>query len=361
MGELVLTALGAAVLLAVVYDAHSTILHSRGRNGPIAQLLFNSIWRLAVAVSPDSNPGRRHRQLNAIGPLLMPLLISIYLVLLLFGFALIYYPRIGTEFVFTSQASVGDWNSSLYFSAVTLTTTGYGDIAPHTSAMRVVAFVESLAGLGLISLSISYLVAIYRALERKRTAALGFYLQAEAGSGAVSFIANHMVGGKLSGLAPTLRAGSRDLQEMFESHVEHPIIHYFHPEEVYKGLPRVLFVSFELCAIIKSCFDRDEYRDLLQRAEVATLESSALHILDNFTASLGIKKSEQPDDPEGLRHHVERTIERLGRAGVKTRPDAYRAFEEYAAHRAQWAANLHAFARYLGYDWEEITHEADLE
>ncbi len=42
-----------------------------------------------------------------------------------------------------------------------------------------------------------------------------------------------------------MRTATRDLHELLESHVEHPIIHYFHPLEVYKGLPRALFVILE--------------------------------------------------------------------------------------------------------------------
>ncbi|HEX8183821.1 MAG TPA: potassium channel family protein, partial [Blastocatellia bacterium] len=234
----------------------------------MSRLIARSIWRVALVYSFKLSRKKRHDHLNSIGPLLMPLLIGLYIILLIVGFALIYYPHMPEHFTMSVDAQTPRWVESFYFSSITLTTLGYGDIVPKSSVMRIVSFLESAAGFGLISLSITYLLTVYRALERKRAAALNFYHAAEGGADVVGFIANHFVMGKLSGLAASLRLPARDLQETLESHFEHPILHYFHPSQVYKSLPRVLFLALEICAVIKSCLDNEQYNELHERPEV---------------------------------------------------------------------------------------------
>jgi hypothetical protein len=72
--------------------------------------------------------------------------------------------------------AVADWNpaaftmpaggtmdmfTSLYFSFITLSTVGYGDIAPVTKAARMLAAMEAVVGLFYVAVLISRLVAIY--------------------------------------------------------------------------------------------------------------------------------------------------------------------------------------------------------
>ena len=151
------------------------------------------------------------------------------------------------RFVFGSLAF-----KSFYFSGITFLTIGYGDILPITNFTRIVAIVEGASGIGIISLSITYLLTVYSALEHKRAVALKFYHQARQGADISGFIASHFSRGRFHSLTESLREATRDLQESLESHLEHPVIHYFHPLEVYKGFPRALFVVLETVAIINA-------------------------------------------------------------------------------------------------------------
>lgn len=366
MNKLFFTSLGVCIILVVTNEAYVTILHSRGRNGPISHLICRAIWRLARATASKASRKRRHIRLNSIGPMLMPTLIGVYITLLILGFALVYYPHMTTDFLIVPEAASPPWIESLYFSGITLTTVGFGDIAPRTNFMRLAAVIESGAGFGLISLAITYLVAVYRALERKRTAALAFYHQAEGSADVIGFIANHMVAGKLSGLAPNLRVIARDLEEMLESHIEHPIIHYFHSVQVYKSLPRVLFLSLEICAVIRSCLDQQEYANTHERPEVRTLELSASHVLEEFIALLRLNRSsanrgESPsDESRRLETRFNHTIASLEEAGIKTGRDCEAGLKIYKACRNEWEESLFGLAEHLGYDWDEVTGDGAL-
>jgi hypothetical protein len=360
------TVLGVSLLSLVAYDVYATILHARARSGPIGETLNRLFWRITRAFAFKFSRPRRHKLLNIVGPLLLPALIVVYILFLLTGFALVYYPRMPAQFTVQPSAVARSWIESLYFSGITLTTVGYGDIAPHSPVMRLVALVEAASGLALISLAITYLITVYGALEHKRAVALSFYHQAEEGANVAGFITHHFVGGKFFGLESVLRQAARDIQALLESHVEHPVIHYFHPLEVYKSLPRVMFLALETCAVIRSCLDRDEYGYICDHPEVRTLEASAYHVLHDLVGSLELERRARRrketffEESRRWRHRFEQTMESLSEAGIKIGPDLETAWTHYRRRREDWEAQLYRFSTYLGYEWDEITGDRDL-
>jgi hypothetical protein len=224
---------------------------------------------------------------------------------------------------------------------------------------------EGAAGLGLITLAIAYLLMIYTALERKRAVALSFYHQAGEGADAAGYIAHHFVEGKFYGLRESLREAARDIQGLLESHVEHPVINYFHPFEVYKGFPRIVFLLLEICAISRTSLDPGQYSELRNYPEVRTLDANTRYVLGELVASLGLERRERERDdkrPADERRWLKRyrlNLSRLAEAGIKTREDAARGFEEYRALRKEWEDKLQRLSNYLGYDWDEITGDLD--
>jgi Ion channel len=366
MRTVLFTLAGAGLLSLVAYDVYATILHARGRSGPIGETLNRTVWRVTRAGAFRLSRPRRHKLLNIVGPLLLPLLIILFIVLLIAGFALIYFPHMPASFNVDPLATSPAWIESLYFSGITLTTVGYGDIAPRTVEMRLVAMIQSTSGFALISLVVTYLITVYSALERKRAVALSFYHQAEEGADVASFITHHYVDGRFYGLEAMLRMATRDIQELLESHVEHPVIHYFHPVEVYKSLPRVLFLALETCTVIRSCLDEDAYPETRNHPEVRSLQASARHVLSELYASLdlerrSLRRQETPfEEARRWEQRFKQTMGRLDRVGIKTLRDPDKGWEEYRAQREEWESKLHRFARYLGYDWDEVTGDRDL-
>lgn len=367
MGVSLYTTLGLLLIALVVYDVYATILHARARSGPISESLNRAVWWAARRIANRLSRHRRHRWLNAIGPLLLPALIITFILLLVSGFALIYFPRMPGHFSVDQDVISSAWIESLYFSGITFTTLGYGDITPRSIEMRFVALVEGASGFAVISLAVTYLLTVYRALERKRAVALSFYHQAEEGANVAGFVTHHFVAGGFHGLRDVLRIASRDIQELLEAHVEHPVIHYFHPVEVHKGLPRMLFLVLEICTVLHACLDEDEYQQAHSHPEVRTLEASALYVLNSLVASLGLEQQAEErletsvEEARRWRQRFKQTMDHLTEAGVKTRRDRKGSLEEYRSRRAAWEGQLHRFAIYLGYDWDEVTGDRDLQ
>lgn len=360
------TICGLLLVLLVACDVYATILDARARAGPISEFINRNTWYAVRHIAFRFSRAGRHRLLNLIGPLMLPALIAAYIVLLVSGFALIYYPRMPSHFNIDGNLNAVTWFDSFYYSSMTLTTVGYGDITPMSTSMRFVSMIEGATGFALISLSVTYLITVYRALERKRIVALSFYHQAGEGADVAGFIAHHFVAGRFYGLDTVLNMAARDIQELLESHVEHPIIHYFHPVETYKSLPRILFLTLETCAVIHSCLDPEEYPETTQHPEVRTLRASAGHVLEQLVtlvASGGVKKALDDSESENSQRWRRRYLDtrrKLSECGIKTCTGTA-GWEEYRKQRAEWETSLNRFASYLGYEWDEITGDRDLD
>src|SRR5215212_10277768 len=147
MGTFIYTAAGFVLLALIIFDIYATVLHSSARYGPVGESLNRSVWRVTRAAAFGLARANRHRLLNMVGPLLLPLLIVVYIVLLVTAFALVYYPHIPGGFTFSAGHPEPDWIDAVYFSGVTLTTVGYGDMVPRAAPLRFIALFEGASGL----------------------------------------------------------------------------------------------------------------------------------------------------------------------------------------------------------------------
>jgi hypothetical protein len=154
--------------------------------------------------------------------------------------------------------------------------------------MRLLALSEALTGFGFISLAVTYLVSLTAALERKRAVALFFYHQARQGADVAGLLINHFVCGRFVGVENIFAGAARDLQGLLESHIEHPLIHYFHPIHVHKSLPRMLFLVLEACAVTRACLDNQAYEELCRHPELRTLEETSRHVLTELATTVGV-------------------------------------------------------------------------
>src|SRR5687768_10846739 len=117
--------LGAALVLLALADVFLTVLHPRADAGVVSPRLNRAIWTLFRV---GSRPFRRRGEfiLCYAGPVLLALTVAVWVMLLVVGFALIYWPALGREI-----AAIGDtphdFATALYFSGTCLTTLGFGD------------------------------------------------------------------------------------------------------------------------------------------------------------------------------------------------------------------------------------------
>ena len=125
----------------------------------------------------------REQVYSAYGPLSLLLLLFLWAMLLILGFALFYF-ALGTPFTdvmgVQTAAGLSRFRTDLYVSGTTLFTLGLGDVVPHSLGARTLIIFESGVGLGFVALVIGYLPVLYQAFSRREVSIA--LLDARAGS-----------------------------------------------------------------------------------------------------------------------------------------------------------------------------------
>lgn len=116
-------------------------------------------------------------------PLAIVLAITFWAALVTIGFGFVFwgfYPDGFSQRLPIHESLVGRLWSVFYFSLVCLTTLGSTEVVPKEHWIDVVAGLESLIGISLVTASVTWIVLIYPALGRTRTLARRVYTLARA-------------------------------------------------------------------------------------------------------------------------------------------------------------------------------------
>ena len=151
---ILLPLLGAALILLVFLDVFLTVLFARIGTGVLSHPLACYTWLVLRAAS---KPFRKHRGqlLAVVGPLMLPMLVGVWILLLVLGFALIFYPFLGTGIIATSGSTPTDFSTAIYLAGDSLTTVGASDIAPRYPLIRIAYLICSFTGLSILTLTLT--------------------------------------------------------------------------------------------------------------------------------------------------------------------------------------------------------------
>lgn len=172
--DVVLTVAGIAIIVVALRDMFYTLLHPAG-TGAVSTVVLSLVWRLSRATG--------HRIGPIVGPAGMVIVIGIWVASQVVGWALIYLPGVPEAFTYSAgvnPAAYADFAEASYFSFVTLTTLGYGDVAVIDPWMRAFTPLEALTGFALLTSALTWFTQIYPALTRRRALALRLHGFAEA-------------------------------------------------------------------------------------------------------------------------------------------------------------------------------------
>ncbi|WP_436791912.1 potassium channel family protein [Yinghuangia sp. YIM S10712] len=166
--KLVVSCLGAVLVMAALRDVFHTLWHPTRRGGA-SRLIMAGAWRLAHLY-----PARQGLA-QLVGPLAMVLVVALWASAIVVGWAVVYLPHMPEGFTFGAGLRPEEHTNlldSVYLSVVTVTTLGFGDIAPQADWLRVAAPLEAMVGFALLTASVSWVLQIYPALVRRRSLAL---------------------------------------------------------------------------------------------------------------------------------------------------------------------------------------------
>lgn len=158
--------LGAALILLCLDDVFHNLFHPAGQ-GRLSGFAMRGTWRLSRRL--------RRRPSPMTGPVGIVAVIAMWVLLQVIGWALVYLPQVPAGFAYSPGVDPSRYPpffESLYLSLVALTTLGFGDVVPTHPALRILAPLEALTGFVLFTACVSWIMQLYPALNRRRTAAL---------------------------------------------------------------------------------------------------------------------------------------------------------------------------------------------
>jgi hypothetical protein len=227
--QLIFTGAAAALLALLATDVFLTAFHPRGVGGPLNTLQNRLAWRIALRIGRITP-----RALRVAAPLMVVLTLASWFVILVVSFALAYYPWMET-FLVSDGSLRAHWVEALYYSGYTAATLGFGDLVPGLQRFRLLAPIEAFLGFSLISVSVTYLLAVYRELLAMRTLALDIAVHFREGD--EHFLALARTPAEQQTLATWCDSITSSLIRSLEAHFQYPILHYFRPADDRRALP----------------------------------------------------------------------------------------------------------------------------
>lgn len=245
----------ALVFLAVVMvDAFQTIILPRRpvNRIRITRLFFYVTWNPWRAVVRRITHRRRREQLFSVfGPLSLLMLFAFWALMLISGFALLYF-GLGTPFLDPGHPTTlfAHLSTCLYISGSTLFTLGLGDVTPTSHIARALSVLEAGLGLAYLGMVVGYVPVLYNTFShREVTVAL---LDSRAGSPptAGELLARHSFDGGPETLARLMEEWERWAAELLETHVSYPILCFYRSQHDNQSWLAAVTAILDACALL---------------------------------------------------------------------------------------------------------------
>jgi hypothetical protein len=349
---------GVLLMLLTLIDVFLTVLYARANTGIISPRLAHVVWWIFKTTSKLF--GRKQGKiLSFCGPAILVSLVLVWALTLALGAALIIHPKLGTSVRAESGETKKDFMTALFAGGSSISIVGASNFAPQSDAFRMIFLFNSLIGVSVTSLTLTYLMQVYTALHRRNTLGLNLHLASAETADAAEFIAGLGPAGKFEPSYSSLAEFASDLSWAKESHHFYPVLFYFRFPDVYYSVSRVTLVSFDTVTLIRSGLSDAKYGWLKESAAVDQLWCGSRLLLETLMQRFVHEDpaaSRRPDKEtsELWRRRYFAALRRLRQAGIDTIEDEQEGADAYVDLRNQWHWYISRFAPLLGYSMEEI-------
>ena len=246
----VVIVLGCALIIIVWWDAFEAVVLPRRvtRRFRLTKVFYRSTWIPSAALARRmSSRTRRESYLSFYGPLSLILLLSIWALGLIVGFALVQWAT-GSA-IHTPDRGI-TFGTYLYLSGTTFFTLGLGDVTPLAPLGRALAVLESGTGFGFLAIVIGYLPVIYQAFSRREVSIS--LLDARAGSPptALELLRRHSHGSEIEEIQRLLHEWERWAAELLESHLSYPVLCFYRSQHTNQSWLAALTTILDTSALI---------------------------------------------------------------------------------------------------------------
>ena len=352
---IVLQIAGGVIILVALIDVYLTVLQG-GAVALLSNHLNRMIWRTfrwTSAYVPS-----RDAFLTYAGPTIIFATVGMWVVLLLVGFALVYWPALGDGVTASDGPTPSGFATALYVSGFSLSTLGTGDLIAQDDRYRLLMAFEAIVGFSVVTASLTYLLGVYNAITSNNAAAAWMHHATGDRGDSVQLLCHLGPGGDFNGARGTLSTMSHDLVEIVESHHTYVVLRFFRFTNPDLSLPRVALLTLDTTSLIATALDDGAYRTLQGSAAVVQLRKGGRQLVtelapDFIPSGMPAEEARHLDEP-AWREHYRDALRALREEGISTTADAEAGEERYVALRREWMPLVAAFTHYLAYDWHEV-------
>lgn len=344
---------GAVVLAVTLLDVFLTVLYARAGTGLLAPRLARGVWRVFRGLSG----GRRAGILSYCGPAQLVALVLMWGVLLALGAGLVIHPALGGGVESSSGATDTDFVTALFVGGSSMSIVGASDYGPTSPGYKLLFLFDSLVGLSVTSLTLTYLMQVYTALRSRNT--VGLTVQAQSGEtgDAAELLVRWGPRGRFEGGYNNLSTLAGEVVAVKETHHFYPVLFYFRFKDASYAMSRILLVALDAAALVRTALDPRELGWLQESAALSELERASSMLLRTLNESFPVQDAPSAASArsrERWRLRYGEALLRLREAGIPTRADPEAGAREYVELRATWQPGIEALAPALRFRMEEV-------
>jgi len=339
---------GYILVTLVFYDVFHSIIVPRVssvyfRIAPFVgrRVLFPNYVRLVDLKPLDK---WRDELLGLYAPLYFSFLILLWLILLIFGFALLFY-----GFREDFRPPIASFNEAIYFAGSSVLTLGFGDIVAFGTRVRFLVLIAAVSGLSYMALSISYLFTLQSLVQQREQVVNTVVSRAGTPASGIVLLLRYKELGLMSTMGTSFIGWESWVASILESHRAYPVLLYFRSTNQTESWISVMGAMLDAASLL-----------LTTIKDVSVGEAELFYWLACSTAqaickALKIEATNQPlIDQEQFQHGLE--ILRAGGFEIrdeslswklfKIRRKAYMGYLDALA--AEFASPMHAWIYDLG-------------
>lgn len=353
--------LGAIIIAITLADIFLTVLYARSHIGLISDRVARLTWHTFETVG--SGLGRRKGHfMSFLGPLVILLIVVAWMLALTLGSALIIHPNLGTVFQALHTETPTDFITAFFVGSHSLVIASENNFSPETSFGRLYFTFTGTAGLIVTTLTLTYILHVYTALQKRDSLGLELHLLTAQTNDAAELLAGLGAHGHMHTGYTELGSAAAQLAAADEDYHHYPVLFFFRFEEPYYSVSSIALLALDTVSLVKSGLDDEDYRWLKESATLSQLRDAARRLLNNLFESFLHGPPEEPTaiDPvaaERWRARYYAALRRLREAGIKTIADEEEGAASYVALRLRWNYLIAELAPRLGYSMAEIDPE----
>lgn len=347
---------GALLVMLVLLDVFVTVLYARAGGSIFANHLARAVFAVFRWVA-GRFPRRQAIILTFCGPAILVSLLGAWTSLLIVGAALLIHPNLGTSVRSDLGPTSKDLGTALYAAGTSISIVGAGSFSPHTPLFQLMYVFNSLAGASVITMTVTYLLQIYSALERRNVLGLKFHVLSGETNDPAEILARVGARGRFDQGYALVTELAAEMTDSKEAHHFYPVLFYFRFREPFYSITMSTAMALDMVALATAGLG-EEYAWFKESAGLRQLGDSSMRLirLVEETFLEGQQRSDFAEDecPALWRARYHHAVRRFREAGIATAEDEEAGARQYVQLRSKWDGHMRQLAPGMAYTLDEV-------